>query len=63
VAGNLLGCGQFFCEFNVSALSKTLLHMLHRYSLGNEGERLEFEAVAITYFNEPMSIKGVINSP
>jgi hypothetical protein len=37
--------------------------MLHRYSLGNEGERLGFEAVAITYYNEPMSIKGVINGP
>jgi hypothetical protein len=35
--------------------------MLHRYSLGNEGERLGFEAVAITYYNQPMSIKGVIN--
>jgi len=28
-------------EFNVSALSKTLLHMLHRYSLNDEGERLQ----------------------
>jgi hypothetical protein len=38
VAGNLLHYDQFFCEFNVSALSKTLLHMLHRYSLNEEGE-------------------------
>ena len=37
--------------------------MLHRYSLGKEGERLGFEAVAITYYDEPMSIKGIINSP
>jgi len=36
--------------------------MLHRYSLGNEGERLEFEAVAIIYYDDPMSIKGIIAS-
>jgi len=40
-----------------------LPHMLHRYSLGKEGERLGFEAVAITYYDEPMSIKGVSNTP
>jgi hypothetical protein len=34
--------------------------MLHRYSLGEEGERLEFEAVAITYYDESISIKGII---
>jgi len=27
--------------------------MLHRYSLGEEGERLGFEAVAITYYDDP----------
>jgi hypothetical protein len=37
--------------------------MLHRYSLGKEGERLEFEAVVITYYDQAMSIKGVINDP
>ena len=37
--------------------------MLHRYSLRNEGVLLEFEAVAITYYNEAMSIKGIIGSP
>jgi hypothetical protein len=26
--------------------------MLHRYSLGEEGERLGFEAVAITYYDQ-----------
>jgi hypothetical protein len=37
-------CSILTWEFNVSALSKTLLHMLQRYSLA---ERLRFEAAAI----------------
>jgi hypothetical protein len=44
VAGNLLHYDQFFYKFNVSALSKTLLHMLHQYSLREEEECLGFEA-------------------
>jgi hypothetical protein len=31
--------------------------MLHLYSLREEGERLECEAVAITYYDVSMSIK------
>jgi hypothetical protein len=34
-------------EFNVSALSKAFPHIVQRYSLRGEEERLQFEAVAI----------------
>ena len=45
-ADNLPGCGPFSWEFNVSMLSNTLPHILHRYSLGAV-ERLGFEAKVI----------------